>query len=140
MEDIYVVHILERVNVVFGIRILQIQPDFLNQKSMLKEIAEEQDQQVIFYPKFHCELNFIEMYWGASKRYTREHCDYSFTGLQKAVPEALTSVSIETIRCYAIKSFRYMDAYRLGLSGMEAEKQVKKYRSHRRILENWINK
>jgi hypothetical protein len=118
-------------------RILELQPDFQGQRSLLEEIAKEQGQHIIFYPKFHCEMNFIEMYWGLAKRYTRANCDYSFKGLQVEVPKALDSIDIHIIRRFAIKSFRYMDAYRKGLTGAEAERQVKKYKSHRRIPDSW---
>src|SRR6266498_4261515 len=93
------------------------QPDFLAQKGRLKEVIVAAGHQVIFYPKFHCELNFIENFWGAAKKYSRSHYDYSWTGLQKTVPLALSSVSLTTIRRYARKAFRYMDAYRKGLTG-----------------------
>ena len=42
--------------------VLGAQEDFLNQKPMIQEIIEELGHKVIFYPKFHCELNYIEMY------------------------------------------------------------------------------
>ena len=51
---------------------------------------------VIFYPKFHCELNLIEPYWCKAKWYTRKHCDYSLEGLCQTVPEALASVEQKT--------------------------------------------
>ena len=43
------------------------QPDFVSQKSQLQELIERCDHLCDFYPKYHCELNFIEQYWGAAK-------------------------------------------------------------------------
>ena len=86
----------------------------------------------------HCKLNFIEMFWGAVKRYTRNNCDYSFKGLEKIIPEALNSISLEKIRCFARRTWRFIDAYRKGLTGIEALYAVKKYRSYWQIPENII--
>ncbi|CAG8673090.1 12154_t:CDS:2, partial [Cetraspora pellucida] len=57
-------------------------------------------------------------------------------GLRKTVPEAFNSVDIITIKKFARKAWRYMDAYRKGLTPSAAEFVVKKYKSHRRIPEN----
>ena len=88
---------------------------------------------IIFLPKFHCEFNWIERYWGCAKS-----CDYSFKGLCDNVPLALEFVSLTTMRKFARKSYRYIDAYRskdgVELSAEMAEWNVKKYTSHRRIL------
>lgn len=48
-------------------RLLFCQPDFVNQKSALEELVESRGHICDFYPKYHCELNFIEMYWGNAK-------------------------------------------------------------------------
>jgi hypothetical protein len=122
-----------------AVRILELQPDFVNQKSLIEETVESYGHKVIFYPKFHCELNFIELFWGAAKKYTRENCDYTFKSLEKTVPLALNSVSLEKIRKFARRSWRFMDAYRNGLTGVEALYAVKRYKSHRKIPSNVID-
>jgi hypothetical protein len=51
--------------------ILASQPDFLEQKCSIAEIIEKAGHLCLFLPKYHCELNIIEFFWGATKRYTR---------------------------------------------------------------------
>ena len=43
------------------------QPDFACVKSHLEEVITAHGHLCDFYPKFHCELNYIEQYWGAVK-------------------------------------------------------------------------
>ena len=43
------------------------QPDFSSQKSRVQELVEACHHICDFYPKYHCELNFIEQYRGAAK-------------------------------------------------------------------------
>jgi hypothetical protein len=111
----------------------------LAQKSKLQVEIEKCGHKCIFYPKYYCELNYIEMYWGAAKQYIREHCNYTWTDLQKTVPKALDSVSLITIRRFAQKSWRYMDIYRKGITGKLAEFAAKKYKSHRRVPDSIYN-
>ena len=44
------------------------QPDYLNECSMIESSIKAQKHLVLFLPKFHCELNPIEMLWGTSKQ------------------------------------------------------------------------
>ncbi|GBC21156.2 hypothetical protein RIR_jg24235.t1 [Rhizophagus irregularis DAOM 181602=DAOM 197198] len=119
-------------------RVMSLEPDFLAQKGAIAEIIEKAGHKCIFYPKFHCELNFIERYWGAAKRHARENCNYSWVGLKQIVPQSLESVSLITIRRFARKAWRYMSLYQKGIGGKLAEYAVKKYRSHRRIPDEVI--
>jgi hypothetical protein len=48
-------------------QLLFSQPDFINNKSQLQELIESHGHLCDFYPKYHCELNFIEQYWGTAK-------------------------------------------------------------------------
>ena len=48
----------------------------------------------IFYPRFHCELNYTEFFCSAVKRYTREN--FSFVNLEGAVQAGLDSVFFTT--------------------------------------------
>ncbi|OAD06485.1 hypothetical protein MUCCIDRAFT_107062 [Mucor lusitanicus CBS 277.49] len=56
---------------------LATRPDFLEQRSALQEVVENAGHIFELYPKYHCECNWIEMYWGAAKREARLRCDYT---------------------------------------------------------------
>jgi hypothetical protein len=49
-------------------RVLSLQPDFVAEKPLLQVIIEKAGHKCLFLPKFHCELNPIEMVWGQAKR------------------------------------------------------------------------
>lgn len=49
-------------------RVLSLQADFLAEKPLLQLIIEKAGHKCLFLPKFHCELNPIEMVWGQAKR------------------------------------------------------------------------
>ncbi|KIK04076.1 hypothetical protein K443DRAFT_93855 [Laccaria amethystina LaAM-08-1] len=121
-------------------RIIEQQADFKEQRSLVQEVIEAAGHLCIFLLKFHCELNFIEYFWGVVKKYLCEHCDYTFETLKKNMPEALDSVNMQTIRCWEHRMQRWMDAYRNGMETRAAQIHVrnyssKKYKSHRRIPE-----
>ena len=40
---------------------------FVNQKSALEELITRRGHLIDFYLKYHCETNYIEMWWGAGK-------------------------------------------------------------------------
>lgn len=48
-------------------KILSLQSDFLNEKPLLKMVIEEAGHVCLFLPKFHCELNPIELFWSYIK-------------------------------------------------------------------------
>jgi len=49
-------------------RVLSLQPDFIAEKPLLQVIIEKAGHKCLFLPKFHCELNPIEMVWGQAKQ------------------------------------------------------------------------
>lgn len=86
-------------------RILFTQPDFMNVPSLAEIFCAERGFKVIFLPKFHPELNFIEMCWGYSKRVYRETPPSSkMEDLQKNAIESLEKVPIHSMRRLVRKS------------------------------------
>jgi hypothetical protein len=49
-------------------RVLSLQQDFRDEKPLLQLIIEKAGHKCLFLPKFHCELNPIEMVWSQLKR------------------------------------------------------------------------
>ena len=122
-------------------RILDLQPNFQEQQSLVQEVIEAAGHLCNFLLKFHCELNFIEFFWGAVKKYLWTHCDYTFTTLQENMPKALKSIPIGTMRKWEHRMIRWMEAYQSGLGAKEAQIHVKEfsfqcYTSHRQIPES----
>lgn len=117
-----------------AIALLSKQPDFKEQCSMIEEYLHSQGQLVLFFPKFHCECNWIEQFWGACKRFTREKCTYNISGLRENIPAAMSHVDDgPSIVRFFNKSKRIMEAYAKGITMDTEEFQNRVYRSHRRL-------
>jgi len=78
--------------------VLEAACDIRNGKSMLETVILQAGHEGIFYPKFYCELNYIGYYWAALKRYSREHCKYSYSRVREDSIGGYDSVDIKTIR------------------------------------------
>ena len=80
-------------------RVLFHQPDFAGQHSQLEELIESRGHLCDFYPKYHCELNFIEQYWGAVKaQYRVVPRAKTVREMENTVKECLDSVPLPQIR------------------------------------------
>jgi hypothetical protein len=105
----------------------------------LREIVEDEGFEIVFYPKYHCELNYIEMVWAYMKSHLRKNCTYNFNDLHTKLPDVLENqISIAFIRRAARHCYRFMSGYRMGLEGPLLDYACKKYTSHRRIPDNVI--
>jgi hypothetical protein len=119
-------------------RLLNSHADFTG-KDWLTEIADENGVTIVFLPKFHCELNFIERVWSKVKNFLRRHCSFSFENLQEMLPHVLDNViTLAFFRRANRHCFRFMSGYRHpgGYHGPILDYIMKRYSSHRRIPEN----
>ena len=112
--------------------------DFREEKTLVETFINARGHGCIMLPKFHCELNPIERCWAQAKRYSRANCNYSLPGLRKIIPDALNSVTLDSIQKHFRKVRHYMFAYLLGKTGgPELEEQVKlfkkTYKTHRKV-------
>jgi hypothetical protein len=65
------------------------QRDLQAQNGRLQQEHEATGQEVIFYPKFHCELNFIEHFWCSCKTYTRVTALLQCKDYEKSSPKPI---------------------------------------------------
>ena len=131
-------------------RVLSLQEDFRTEKPLIQLLIEDAGHVCLFLPRFHCELNPIEMLWGYRKYRActslahvvdalpllsgyRNLADGRFATARTLVPQCLDSCPLITIRKFFRKARRYLDAYRGSLNVQEAALANKKYKSHRKI-------
>jgi hypothetical protein len=69
--------------------LLKPQPDLKKQMELLQETLLEEGFLIDYYPKYDCEFNYIEMFWGAAKAFARARCTFNFNDLVNLVPQAL---------------------------------------------------
>jgi transposase len=75
------------------------QPDFKSEKSLLEQACKARGFRALFLPKFHCELNFLEQCWGASKHvYRLNPASSKEEDLERNVVNALDPVSLKVMR------------------------------------------
>ncbi|KAI0364377.1 hypothetical protein BV20DRAFT_956332 [Pilatotrama ljubarskyi] len=118
-------------------RWLYEEPDFREAESLAEAHCRARRFEVIFLPKFHCELNPIEQCWCVAKRTYRQFPPSSLEAdLERNVLAALDSVDIIKMRRFCNRTQRFMDAYRKGLSGTQAAWACKKYSGHRTLPHN----
>jgi hypothetical protein len=80
-------------------RVLYNQPDFAHVTTILENTCTARGFRVIYLPKFHCELNFIEQCWGYAKRIYRLNPPSPREDLlEKNVVAALDCIPLATMR------------------------------------------
>ncbi|KIJ27259.1 hypothetical protein M422DRAFT_271572 [Sphaerobolus stellatus SS14] len=80
-------------------QVLFNQPDFIAQKPAIVELIESHGHIAFFYPKFHCELNFIEQCWGYAKfQYRMLPWTKKEAEMEKNIWESLDKVDTEKMR------------------------------------------
>ena len=121
--------------------VLSNEQDFIDQKEWLTEVVEAAGIETIFYPKYHPELNFIEMVWGWIKAYHRRTCTYNYNDLKNNLPDTLENkLPLAFVRRASNHCDRFMSGYTIAdLEGPMLDFAMKQYKSHRRFPNHLIN-
>ncbi|KAG2338450.1 hypothetical protein BDR05DRAFT_978180 [Suillus weaverae] len=121
-------------------QLMYIQPDFVNVESCLETSCRAQSFDVIFLPKFHCKLNFIEQCWGFTKwLYQMKDWSSSEEVLERNVIESLNAIPMDSMQRFTMRSARFIDAYQKGLNGTQAAWAIKKYCGHHVLLQTILD-
>ena len=98
--------------------VLSQEADFLEQEEWLAEVVKKAGFNILFYPKCHCELNYIELVWGWTKSYHRRTCTYNYKDLKRDLPKTLSETwPIADFKRFFRYCLRFMSGHREGLEG-----------------------
>ncbi|CAB1109399.1 unnamed protein product [Ectocarpus sp. CCAP 1310/34] len=118
-------------SVVFG-----TQEDFASVEPSLVVLVKRHEGVAIMLPKLHREINPIELVWGRSKYWVRQHCKYTIACLRTnvnksyAVAEDRLGLAIVQKFCRTVANFN--EVYSDGLQGAEAVQKRDTFKSHRK--------
>jgi hypothetical protein len=88
--------------------LLYTQLDFKSQKPLLQEHIELHGHLCDFYPKYHCELNFIKQYWGAAKlKFCVAGRAKTLEAMERKMLGCLDDISLEQIQKCVMSSFLF---------------------------------
>lgn len=118
-------------------RMVTLLPDFQAEQPLMAEVIQKAGHTCLFLPKFHCELNPIEMAWAIVKRTLRDLDAFvQYDLLKREVPNVWLGKITPTIARKLIRhSNRILYAYRDGLTTVTAIYTAKMYKGHRFIPE-----
>ena len=112
--------------------VLSHEPDFEAQEEWLTQVVHDAGFEIIFYPKYHCELNYIEMIWGWAKSHHHRTCTYNYKDLKARLPETFDDLlPVGLVRKFLQHCLRFMSGYRQNLEGPLLDYAMRKYTSHR---------
>ena len=114
-------------------RVMSLQSDFKNERPLVEKTLALAGIDCLFLPKFHCELNPIELVWAALKGKVRKLNDCTLPTLRDVLPKQWANIDKSLIRGCCTRVWRYNKAYRSGITGVLAQYAVKIFSSHRRI-------
>jgi hypothetical protein len=101
--------------------------DFLEQEEWLAEVVKKAGFNITFHPKYHCELNYIEIVWGWTKSYHRRTCTDNYKDLKRDLPTTLLkTLPLACFRRFSRYCLRFMSGYREGLEGPLLDYTMKK--------------
>src|SRR6266852_142388 len=79
--------------------ILFMHPNFSSQKSQLEGLIKSCGHLCDFYLKYHCELNFIEQYWGTAELcFHMAGCTATINKMERKVIQCLDDISLLQIQ------------------------------------------
>jgi hypothetical protein len=86
--------------------------DFTLVESLLELTCKSRGFQVVFLPKFHCELNFIEQCWGFSKWVYRQFpVSHKEDNLEHNILSVLDSIPVESIHRYVQQASKWSNLF-----------------------------
>ena len=107
--------------------------DFLEQDNVLTELVKKRGQLIMFLPKFHCELNWAELFWSMLKSCVRRHVDGTWGAMTASVWLAFgeENIPLTLVRAFARKCRELVGMCDYGLDGPFAQCYQKLLNAHR---------